>query len=117
MADEIDTEVEKVKRYLQWATLLVMVAVAVTCIDLMIKNGILRAVKEADGRITKAVPNGSPDSSGNYPSDYVGSSSGASENGRTDATVRVSRTPPPEDSEKNESSSNELRVDSGPTDG
>lgn len=118
MADEtkpLANDVEKIKRYLQWATALVMVCITVTVIDLMIKNGILRAVKEADGRLSRpqTVAASTAGTPVNYPADNVGSTSGASENGHTDATIRVSRTPPPAPSEEDQPSGDELRVDEG----
>jgi hypothetical protein len=48
MENEVENgEIEKVKRYLQWATVLVIVAAVVMLIDMQIKQGILRAIKEA----------------------------------------------------------------------
>lgn len=119
MAEEtpnISNDMEKAKRYLQWATLLVMVAVAVTAIDMMIKNGILRAVKEVDGQL-QTVPNGGSNPAPVQSAEPLVDPARASENGSPDANIRVSRTPPPTPSQADRPSGNELRVDTGSEDG
>lgn len=119
MADETPTlsnDMEKAKRYLQWATLLVMVAVAVTAIDMMIKNGILRAVKEVDGQL-KTIPNGGTNPVHVQSDEHLVDPARTSENGRPDASIRISRTPPPAPSQADRPSGDELRVDTGSEDG
>lgn len=115
MADEtpqLSNDMEKAKRYLQWATLLVMVAVAVTTIDLMIKNGILRAVKEVDGQL-KTVSNGGTNPLPVQSDKPLANFAGTPEDGSPNGSVRISRTPPPAPSEADRPSGDELRVDRG----
>jgi hypothetical protein len=119
MAEEtpnLSNDMERAKRYLQWATLLVMVAIAVTVIDMMIKNGILRAVKEVDGQL-KTVPNGGTNPAPVQSAEPLVDPARASENGSPDASIRISRTPPPVPSEADRPSGHELRVDRGSEDG
>jgi hypothetical protein len=100
MAEEAQSsDVERVKRYLQWATILVIVVIVVCCIDLLTKQAILKAVKEADGKL-KAIPRNSTDTSPVQSVQPVGDATRATENGSTDATIRVSRTGPPKSREE-----------------
>jgi hypothetical protein len=111
-ATDVSNDAEKIKRYLQWATLLVIVCIGVTFIDMMIKNGILRAIKEFD-ETRKAKSDSPSTSASNKPVVNVDGSAGNTENGVPNATVRISRTPPPATSEENKPSSDVIRTDSG----
>lgn len=121
-----DNSEERVKRYLQWATILVLVAVAVTAIDLTIKQGILRAINDAGkatGRIGEnvgqqsSVPIRVADDLAverHIPVDKLARNQ---PDGYPYANERISRTPMPKDSEADEPSSDELRIDGGSNDG
>lgn len=111
MADETENDLEKVKRYLQWATILVLVAVAVTAIDLTIKQGILRAVKEATKIGEPTIP-ASPGNAANIVSDNtVDRTSRGAENSRKDASSRFSVEASTANSEADKSSGDVLRID------
>lgn len=126
MAEETQGQEERIKRYLQWATVLVLVAVAVTAIDLTIKQGILRAINDAGkatGRIGEnvgqqsTVPIRVADDLAverHIPVDKLARNQ---PDGHPYANERISRTPMPEDSETDQPSSNELRIDGGPDNG
>jgi hypothetical protein len=104
-------DLERLKRYLQWATALVLVAVAVTAIDLTIKQGILRAVKEAtqigESPVSASTRNGS-----NVVSDYsMDRTTRSTENSDKDGSSRFAGSESPEDSETDKSPGDVLRID------
>jgi len=117
---ELELNEERVKRYLQWATILVLVAVAVTAIDLTIKQGILRAINDAGKASGKAsepverqstVPIRVADDLAverHIPVDQLARNQ---PDGHPNANERISRTPMPEDSAPDQPSSDELRTD------
>jgi hypothetical protein len=103
-----NVELEKVKRYLQWATVLVLVAVAVTAIDLTIKQGILRAVKEAT-KIGEPPVSASPGNGSDIISDNpMARTSRSAENGNKNAGSRFSGETPTADSKEDQPSSDVL---------
>jgi hypothetical protein len=117
MADEdVSHDLEKVKRYLAWATLLVIVVICVSAIDLMTKQAILRAIKEADGKL-KTFPDRSNHSDPVQSLQPMGDAPRATENRGTDANFRVNRTGPPKTSEEAGTSGDVLRTNEGSEDG
>jgi len=117
MADEdVSNDMEKVKRYLAWATLLVIVVICVSAIDLMTKQAILRAIKEADGKL-KTFRDRSNISDPVQSVQPLGDAPRATENGSKDASFRVNRAGTPKTSEEASASGDVIRTDGGSEDG
>jgi hypothetical protein len=112
-----NSEIEKVKRYLQWATVLVIVAAVVMLIDMQIKQGILRAIKEAANAGATPVPSSTVPSPVVKPDIRVDWPARNAENGSPDGASRFASPSATEDSEADGTSGNVIRVDEGSENG
>jgi hypothetical protein len=118
MENEIENgEIEKVKRYLQWATVLVIVAAVVMLIDMQIKQGILRAIKEATSVGTAPIPTSSISDPVVQSDKHMVRATGNPANGSQDGSSRFASPSATEDGEADGTSSDVIRIDGGSEDG